>query len=354
MDIIFIDPYHPDNSKIKEVAQALKEGKIVALPTDTVYGLAVVCDDEQAVERLYQVRNRTKDKPFTYHFDSPSRVFDYIMTLPPFGYRLIESYWPGGLTLIYYAKDNEDKKIGVRVPNHPITQLIIKEVDKPLFIPSANLSGHPEINDPYEIARVFEDKVDLIVDCRLRMGTVPSTVLDLTFHPPHVVREGALSLHDILSVFIKKRIMFVCTGNTCRSVMAHFILENTLKNREYAYNRYEVISAGISALEGMKPSQEVIKLMQEKEGIDVSNYRSQRLTREKILSSDIIVVMENIHKRVILEKEPTASERVFMLSVFLPQGEEKDIEDPIGRPYEVYENTYYTIKRAVEELVDWL
>lgn len=356
MKKIFIDPYHPDYNKIKEVAQYLKDGKIVALPTDTVYGLGVVIDNPQAISRLYSIKKRPQSKPFTIHLDSVEKTTKYMAILPPFGYRLIEKFWPGPLTIIYYKRlsSDENDKIGIRVPAHSVLQKIIKETAVPIYLPSANISGEKEASSSEEVEKIFKDSIDLIVDCGPTTLSKPSMVIDLTIHPFKILREGSIKQEDIVKVFVRRRILFICTGNTCRSVIAQFILDKVIRNSHYLRNRYEVISAGTFALMGTPPASEVIKLLKEKEDIDATNHQAKRLNRENILSSDLIITMEKVHKDIVIKIEPTAAERTFLLSKFLPESKEEDIHDPIGENYESYEKIYEIIKQAIDELIDWL
>jgi L-threonylcarbamoyladenylate synthase len=251
MKKIFIDPKNLDYSLLKEVAQTIQQGGIVALPTETVYGLAVCADKKEAVEKLYMIKKRPKEKPFTYVVDEPKKAMnEYFSIMPPFAYRLIEKYWPGPLTLVYYSQW-EDKKIGLRVPSHIIAQCVLKETKCKVYLPSANISGEKEALSSKEVEEIFNGEVDLIVEGLNPLYQQPSTVLDLTYHPFKILREGVVSEREIINVFIKKRITFVCTGNTCRSPMAEFLLKKYLKEKKpYLENRYEIISRGVVYFEG--------------------------------------------------------------------------------------------------------
>ena len=139
MERIYIDPYKIDAVLVEKAASQLRQGGIVVLPTETVYGLAGRVDKKDVVERLYKIKQRDKDRPFAYAVSDVQKVIDhYFGPLSPFGYRLIEEFWPGPLTLIYYSP--RDEKIGIRVPDHRVAQAIIKNLDVPVYLPSANPS----------------------------------------------------------------------------------------------------------------------------------------------------------------------------------------------------------------------
>ena len=349
---ITVDTKTIDYSLIKEAADVILKGGVVALPTETVYGLAARTD---LADKLYELKQRPRDKAFSYALGSIEKALTkYFSPLPPFGYRLVEKYWPGPLTIIYY--DNNGEKIGIRVPSHLVAREILRELDMPVFLPSANLSGEVESVSAKEVENAFNSKIDMIVDGGVCEHSRSSTVLDLTCNPFQVLRQGVVEETDIISVFARKRIMFVCTGNTCRSPMAEFLLKKIMEEEEKPYfqERYEVVSRGIHAFTGSPVSPNVLNVLMEQEGLNAINFTSKKLDRLDVLSADLIFTMEDVQKDYILNVEPAAEGRVFNLKKFLPADEEKDIFDPIGADIEVYEGVYATIKKALIELKDWL
>ena len=142
-----------------------------------------------------------------------------------------------------------------------------------------------------------------------------------------------------------KTILFVCTGNTCRSVMAEGLMKEMVKGRD----DIRVLSAGILAIPGFGPSKNTIEACN-KEGVDISKHITHNLIEELIKESDIILVMEKIHKDYILDKWADCKDKVFLLSeygkVSLP-GEDNDIRDPIGQPIEVYQSCLNQIKESL-------
>jgi tRNA threonylcarbamoyl adenosine modification protein (Sua5/YciO/YrdC/YwlC family) len=351
---IFIDPADIDSSRIKEVVSTISDGGIVALPTETVYGLAAYPNKKEAVVRLYEIKKRPQDKPFTFVIDEIDKVITrYFTTLSPFGYRLIEKFWPGPLTIVYYSQN--DEKIGIRVPSHIVIREVLKELDSAVYLPSANISGEKEAISASEVEAVFDDEIDLIVDSGRCLYARASTVIDLTYHPFQILREGVVSEKEIIDVFVKKRILFVCTGNTCRSPMAQFLFKKYLEEaKPYLKDRYEIISRGTGAFNNAPISSHVASILKEKENLDTRGFVARRLDKNIILSSDLIFTMEDVQSSHVLNIEPTAEGRIFALKKFLPHALEKDIPDPIGRSYDVYEEVYSLIKRVVLELKDWL
>lgn len=150
-----------------------------------------------------------------------------------------------------------------------------------------------------------------------------------------------------------KSVLFVCTGNSCRSVMAQALLKKHLKETGKDY--IEVRSAGVGAMNGLAPTQETIEVMK-KESVDISDYRSKRLTDDMIKNSDLILVMEEAHRAEVIRKVPEAASKTFLLKTFSPNDrtlhpESFSVPDPIGRPLKDYEYSLDMIKKEIERIV---
>lgn len=151
-----------------------------------------------------------------------------------------------------------------------------------------------------------------------------------------------------------KNILLVCTGNSCRSVMAAGLLEKLLKGKD----DYKISTAGTSALNGMRPTFEAVQAMSE-EGIDVSGHRSILLNGSMIDKADLILVMERVHKEYILSRKPEVEGKVHLLNEFGRSEKETklvspDVPDPIGRPLQFYQEVARIIKESLERVVKTL
>jgi len=350
----FIDKDNIDINIVKKLASFIKEGKIVALPTETVYGLAANMSRRDVLDRLYEIKKRPQDRLFTLHISSPDFLDFFADILPPYGYRLVEKFWPGPLTIIAYAKNSQDS-IGVRCPDHLITSLIIKESLCKVAMPSANISGNPPAVSSQEVEEIFNGSIDAILDTNLPPKyKVSSTIIDLISNPPKILREGPILSQDLDKILSSKRLLFVCTGNTCRSVMAEYLLRLYLKERRRdLIDRIEVISCGIQAFEGMEVSSHTYQLLL-KEGIDSSSHKAKRINKALLRSSDIIITMEEKHREIIGSIEPTAFPRTFLMGKFLKDRYGEDIPDPIGGSEEDFKKVFLLIKEAIENILQWL
>ena len=143
------------------------------------------------------------------------------------------------------------------------------------------------------------------------------------------------------------KILFVCTGNSCRSPMAEGILKHLLKKE--GVDSVLVESAGTMAPEGMAPTNNALLAMVER-GLDISGHRARTLTKEMVEDSDLIFVMEKAHQRFVEHMVPSAREKVFLLKAYRANGEKREVEDPIGGDLEVYRNAYDELEREIQRV----
>ena len=195
--------------EIPKAAAMLHKGGLVAVPTETVYGLAVHAEDSAAVRMLYNVKRRDYDKPVSVLVSGMEMVEQYCQNIPPAAYRLAEKYWPGPLTMILEDKGvvsalvtAETETLGVRCPDHPLTLSLIQEVGAPLAAPSANPSEQPSPKTAQEVLGYFEDRIEGILDGGPCAVGVESTLVDLTEEEPKILREGGIPGQEILT-FLK-------------------------------------------------------------------------------------------------------------------------------------------------------
>lgn len=208
--ILSLNPLLPEEKEIKEAAQVLREGRLVAFPTDTLYGLGANATDPRAIEAVFSVKSRPKDKPLIVLAQDFSMVEQLVEGIDALAWELMNYFWPGPLTLIFFASPRlpntltgNTKRLGVRVPDSTITQALLKATSFPLTATSANRSGGKDPVDAKIVWRELAGSIDLILDGGPLKG-VPSTLLDLTLRPPQVLRQGAIPNQLIWEVIAGK------------------------------------------------------------------------------------------------------------------------------------------------------
>ena len=190
-----------------EAVQCLKSGGIVAIPTDTVYGLGADPFNASAVQRLYTLKGRPDGKPIPLVLSSVDDVHRVAQNLPDYFFHLTDRFWPGGLTIIVEAKDllpvltASGNTVGVRIPNNPLLLNILQAFGGPAAITSANLSGEPPATSVQEIGDELASRIDVIVDGGKTPGSIPSTVYDISVSPPLIRRHGVISEETLAKEF---------------------------------------------------------------------------------------------------------------------------------------------------------
>ena len=190
--------------KISAAGKILREGGLVAIPTETVYGLGANGLDPKAVKRIFEVKGRPQDNPLILHITGAQWLPRYCADIPPMAYVLARKFWPGPLTMILKRQPLVPDEtaaglptIGVRCPNHPVTLSIIREAGVPIAAPSANTSGRPSCTTAQDVMEDVGGRIDGLVDGGPCLLGVESTVLDLTCDPPRLLRPGGLPLEDM-------------------------------------------------------------------------------------------------------------------------------------------------------------
>ncbi|MBE6963584.1 MAG: threonylcarbamoyl-AMP synthase [Ruminococcaceae bacterium] len=190
--------------KIKAAAKILRQGGLVALPTETVYGLGANGLDSAAVNRIFEAKGRPQDNPLILHITGAQWLPRFCEDIPPIAYTLARKFWPGPLTMILKRKANVPDEttakldtVAVRCPNHPVALAIIREAGVPVAAPSANTSGRPSCTTAADVLEDMGGKIEAVVDGGSCSVGVESTILDLTCQPPRLLRPGGLPLEAL-------------------------------------------------------------------------------------------------------------------------------------------------------------
>lgn len=202
-------------------AEIICAGGLVAVPTETVYGLAGNGMDEKAVEKIYEVKGRPAIKPLSLMVASPEEIDRYAVDVPEAAKALAEKFWPGPLTIVLKANPDIPEivraggdTIGLRCPDHALTLQALREAGVPFAAPSANLSGAPSPKTAGDVLKVFGGVIDAVIDGGACTLGRESTILDMSKKPYRVLRQGALPEESISDALAENMRIFGITGTT--------------------------------------------------------------------------------------------------------------------------------------------
>ncbi len=205
-EILRVNPDEPEPEKIKYIVAQLQSGKVVGMPTDTFYGLAVDPINLYAVDQIYDLKTRSRMKPLSLLIEDVSRAYELARDLSASFDKLTERFWPGPLTLIVRAGTRlplrvtaNTGNVALRVPEAAIPRAVAAALGLPITATSANLSGSPECTHAACVREQLGNRIPLIVDGGPTAHSFPTTIVDLSGPPDswHILREGAIPTHQI-------------------------------------------------------------------------------------------------------------------------------------------------------------
>ena len=188
--IIRVDNKSPEQYKIQEIAGILRAGGIAGVPTETVFGLACNGQDNSTIKRIYDIKNRPAGKSLVIQIASIGKLAGYKVDTTPEINNILQKFWPGPLTVILNSKNG---KTGFRIPDNKVMLSIIQQSDFPLAVTSANISGEKALFCAEDVKKVFDGKIDIVVDDKTQPTGIASTVIDCTQVPFKILRRGAFA-----------------------------------------------------------------------------------------------------------------------------------------------------------------
>jgi protein-tyrosine phosphatase len=347
---------------VRRAVEALGAGRLVAFPTETVYGLAASGLRPDAVERLHHVKGGARPLPLALR--GPGEAPDWAPGLGALGKRLARRCWPGPLTLVCDGDRGLAERlpesvrrrvcpegtVGLRAPAHEAVLGALRHLPGPLVLTGADRPGQPEAVWPEQVLENLGDDVDVLVaDGPSRFGR-PSTVVRVEGNAWTLLREGVVP-PALLQRQSASLIVFVCTGNTCRSPLAEGLCKKLLAERlacpveELPHRGFLVISAGVAAMMEGAAAEEAVGAGRAY-GVDLSGHRSRPLTADLVAQADYVVAMTQSHVLAVAGQFPHLGPRPRLLS---PEGE--DVADPVGCDQSVYQQCAEQLWRHLQRFV---
>jgi len=348
------------DEQVGRAVTLLREGGVVVLPTETIYGAAGVLGNDKAMTRLKAIRGAAgAGKPLTIHLARREQAMRYIGEVSEVGQRLMKKLWPGPVALQFDVpaarRKDVAKQVGVaedeiyangaialRCPDHIVATDVLARTDAPVVVTAAGPS-----------ATEMLDKVDLSLDAGPTRFNKPSTMLRVTENGHggyEIVRAGVYD-ERIIERLLRTTILFVCSGNTCRSPMAEALARAALaKKLNVAPDDLEqkgilIISAGSFAMPGTRAAAPAIEAVKPFGG-DLTRHRSRPLSVELIHQADVVFTMSRSHAAAVTALVPSAAEKTMTLD---PDG---DIDDPIGGDLALYQSLAGQMVGLIDKRLD--
>jgi len=184
---------------ITNAAEIVLQGGVIAYPTETFYGLGADVTNEEALRKIFEIKGRDFNNPISVIIGERNDAYSLISGSNSVAEKLMDIFWPGALTIIFRAAEKisplltaETGKIGIRLSSHEIARRVAQELGRPLTATSANMSGKPECVTADDVLVQVGDKIDAVIDAGKTAGKTASTIIDTTYVPPIILREGAI------------------------------------------------------------------------------------------------------------------------------------------------------------------
>ena len=345
--ILKLEPGADRERIIDDAARVLAQGGLCAFPTETVYGLAANRRIPAAVARLDAAKGRDPGKHYTLMLADKQDLGRYVAKVPIIARKVIGRFWPGPLTIVFGDEGNDG--LGIRVPASQTAREIVRKANSPALVTSANKSGEAPATNAQQVLAALDGVIDLLVDEGETRLKEPSTVVKFRTGRWKVLREGLIST-DMIAKQTQVLILFVCTGNSCRSPLAEVICKRLLSDKldcppeSLEGIGYTVLSAGTEAIPGQHASEEA-RIAARDYDCSLAEHTTRPVTEKLIREADKIYTMTLNHLRAVEHVVPDISEKAEMLA-------EGDIPDPIGGDVEDFKECASMIETALKSALE--
>jgi len=282
------------------------------------------------------------------HIADSDDLYNYVRNIPPLAMRLVNKYWPGPVTII--LRGNDGNPIGIRWPNHPVAQDLLRLCNFPVIVPSLNPREKKPAVNAQQAKEYFDGKIEMILDGGPTPLNCSSTVVRVDNKDFEILREGPVTRKHFDELTYTS-ILFICSGNTCRSPMAEGLCKKHLaeklnaKTEELLERGYLISSAGTTAYFGTQASKESILAMKEMD-VDITGHKPSPVNLTKIDMADWIFTMTRSHLQTLLHWNPFIEDRAKLL-----REDDENISDPFGGTLEEYKRCAESIENEIKRMI---
>ncbi len=368
-----IDPENPRLAAVEKAAKVLKTGGIIVYPTDTLYGLGIDPSNNNAIQKLYTLKGRLKSNPVSLMVDSIDTIEAYSGPLSEETHHRLMKLLPGKFTALLentispnralYENLGKQNKIGWRIPDNYFCNMLSIVYGKPISTTSANISGKDNVTDISQVLAHFGNKLDLVIDSGPVKNISGSTIIDFTKTPLMIVREGEVKKHEIQALLnesdirIKKdffNIVFVCSGNICRSPMAEGILKAMMAKTRFR-NIVRVSSAGTLQLPP-NHAHELAEKIADANEINIHSHLSRHITQTIVDEADIIISMAVDHVNYLRKHFPNDKHKFILLKEWkrTRQLSKPSVADPIGHDINFFSDTFAELHSEIKRILPFI
>jgi L-threonylcarbamoyladenylate synthase len=317
--------------------------------------------------RLRAVRHREPKKTFTIHLARPDAAELYVGPLADGARRIVRKLWPGPVALTFDVPPEQRQaaartleiaetdifdgdRLTLRCPSHPVARDVIEAAEAPVVVSLAGGDAAAARQVDQFLPAVAE-KVDLVLDAGAAQFAKPSTIVHVRADGSYQIERAGIYDDRIIDRLMRTTVLFVCSGNTCRSPMAEALARKILADRlgvpqdQLEQKGFSVLSAGAYALPGAKATPAAVEAVGGM-GADLTRHRSRMLTPELVNQADLIFTMGRSHRDAVMALSPAAAGKVHTLDP------EKDIEDPIGGDASLYRELAVELERLIAGRLD--
>lgn len=321
--------------------------------TGSMFGIGCSAYSKEAIEKINLLKGRENKSGYIILIPEVGWLKRFDVQITPRIHRILQQYWPGELSVILEVTDprfqqiSKNGKVAFRIPTDKLLREFILKIDQPIISTSVNISGEKPVQNLNKILDEFESLFDFAIlsDEAKVSNNKPSTIIEFSDTKLNLVREGSIPFSEIELSYSSPQILFICTGNTCRSPIAEFVAKKIIIDENI---KLRAASAGFTA--GGIPISENSSRVLASNGIDASDHTSKLLNAKILRDSWLVLTMTLEHKNKILQLYPASASKVHTLSEYA--GYNSDVADPIGKDIEYYKNTFEEINEKVKSIFE--